>query len=717
MQAKIRAGANSLELAFPGTFEGNRQAQTPEMYGKVQRQALREVAQANDVKFTTHAAYGIMGLSQDPRTGQFQLSYSRNARAEVERAIEFAADVGSGSSVVVHTGEFERPLTHIYPYLDEERGLAGHEVDRNGRELRNYARDKETGRLLFKRDEAEVQQAKFLLLDDRTGQVFETVQNNKAISQPVWRRAKKDYWGYNQKGEKVFIKGQRYDDKGNLIYEGDYIDYEDKKIEDPFGIRHEHWEKLPGGHKVRVHGGRVPEIDPETGRIKIRLMALEDFKKEAEEYNSYYSKIVGKKPDFYDRVTAREMFLKSTLLTQAAQSRAWSLEYGKELPNLIKAKKKLVSLLDHYKKLESQMKAEDLWKIMKQDNSLARFIGDLQTPEMKRPTDVIKERLDDLDKEIQFRSDYTISLEQQAEDTIESMRHLRTPEKFVAKNVTKEYALLGIKAMQETRNKEKPIAVTVENLFPERFGGHPQELKNLIKAARRKMVDLLTKPVIEGGGASGGDWNKKTGAGVWDRQMFKKGKNPYYRPNLTRQEAERLAEQHIKVTFDTGHMNLWRKYWNPAPGKSPEENEKEFRKWYLEQFESLAREGMIGNMHLVDNFGYRDDHLAPGQGNTPVREVMHILKKYGYKGPLTVEPGADASTDIADVYGMLKAWKHLGGQVYGTNGIGVIPSGMPSGSWSNIQYSYFGRNYSPYFVFGGYSPSNDFTFWSNVPLE
>ena len=122
---------------------------------------------------------------------------------------------------------------------------------------------------------------------------------------------------------------------------------------------------------------------------------------------------------------------------------------------------------------------------------------------------------------------------------------------------------------------------------------------------------------------------------------------------------------------------------------------------------------MVGNIHLADNYGYHDDHLAPGQGNSPIKEIISTIKKYGYDKAITVEPGADASTDLSDFHGLMKTWRFFGSPVYG---MGFRGGGVPQ-TWSDVQYSFFGQNKPPYYIFGGYAPSNDWTLWSAVPLE
>jgi len=188
--------------------------------------------------------------------------------------------------------------------------------------------------------------------------------------------------------------------------------------------------------------------------------------------------------------------------------------------------------------------------------------------------------------------------------------------------------------------------------------------------------------------------------------------------NIPMEDAKKFAETHIKATLDTGHLNVWRKYWQNDTHKSMKENDDDFKKWLLQKTEELAKSQIIGNVHLADNYGYQDDHLAPGMGTTPVKEMVEILRKYGYKGALTVEPGADASTDLGDFWGLMKTWRLFGSPVYGAHGpVARSALDWPKPSWTDIQYSYFGQTKPPYYIFGPYSPSQDWTLWTQVPLE
>ena len=673
--SKIRMGAGNIEIQFPGYRTGSRNAQTPEMLGEDQRQAIRELSMANEVKFTTHASFQLMGMMGRDERGNFSVYNATQDLFELKRAIDFQADLGGGS-VVMHSGEFERPMTDMY--LDDETGRL------------NLARDP-SGRLLFRQAHTQELDAHFELLDDRTSAKIETVQKDRLVAHPVWNRAEKGGWGYDQSGNRVFIKGPQRDSNGNIANEGDYIDYQGRKIVDPY-------DPLKG---------RVPRFDKAKNLFDVKLKTFGEFKKEAEEYNKYFEEKNKRKPNFYEKMYPEEAYVKATLDSQEGYARGWSLQFSQTAQKYLNALKKLEEARKYYNELEKSIAPEEQWKIMRQDDELYRHTSGFAAPEMRKPSELIEKALFDVERTLEYERSTAASQEQQAQDTHETKDHIITPIKRLEKQGVRLYAEAGVHALRKTGDPNNPVTVAIEHIFPERFGGHLEELKWIIKKSRESMVDLLTKPEIEYGASLAPE--------ELTAEKMKKGvmqPNPFYM-GISRDEAEQLAERHIKGTLDTGHINLWRKYWQDDPRKTQEQNEGEFKKWVLNQVESLAREKMIGNVHLADNYGYHDDHLAPGQGNSPIKEIMSILKKHGYEKAVTVEPGADASTDLSDFHGLMKTWRFFGSPVYG---MGFRGSGVPQ-TWSDVQYSFFGQNKPPYYIFGGYAPSNDWTLWSAVPLE
>ncbi len=633
------------------------------MLGEDQRQAIRELSLANEVKFTTHASFQLMGMMGRDERGNFSLYNATQDMFELKRAIDFQADLGGGS-VVIHSGEFERPMTDMY--LDDETGR------------RNLARDP-SGRLLFRQAHTQEVDARFELLDDRTSAKIETVQKDRLVAHPVWNKAEKDYWGEDQKGNKVFIR------------RGNYIDYQEKLIIDPFDPQE----------------GRVPKFDDQKRIFKIKLKSFEEFRKEADEYNIYFEQKNRRKPNYYEKMYPEEAYVRATLDAQEGIARGWSLQFSQGAQKEIQALKKLEEAKKFYEQLDKSIPDEEKWKILRQDTELSQLTQGFAGPEMKHPLELIERAMFDSKRRLEYDRSTAASQEQQAIDTHETKDHIVTPIKRLEKHGVRLYAEAGVHALRKTRDPNNPVTVAIEHIFPERFGGHLEELKWIIKKSRERMVDMLTKPEIEYGASMAPE--------AIDKEKLDKGfkqPNPYYM-GVSREEAEKLAERHIKGTLDTGHINLWRKYWQEDPRKTKEQNDEAFNKWVLNQVESLAKEKMVGNVHLADNYGYHDDHLSPGQGNSPIRDIMSILRKYGYEKAVTVEPGADASTDLSDFHGLMKTWRYFGSPVYG---MGFRGGGAPQ-TWADVQYSFFGQNKPPYYIFGGYAPSNDWTLWSAVPLE
>ena len=628
--AKIKQGAGAMEIQFPGAVRGTRNAHTPGMFGDDQRQAIRELAGINEVNLTTHASFGIMGLAGMDQQGNFSKEQKKVAVDEIKRAIEFAADTAQGGSVVVHTGEFQRPIS-------EE----------------SWAQDPTApGGYRFKHHGEEEERAIIRVVDDRTGQIIQQVRKNMEVARPIWLKSKESY----------------IDENGTRVNSGDFIDYEGRKIA-----------------KLR---DRVPEYDKVSGRFKVVPQTWNDFVKEAKIQNEELARekrISVNQLTEEERVLPEEAFLKATLQTNEGHSKGWALQYAEGFDKEKQQLDKLKQAYDVWRKIEEATPESERWKLSKQEtvSKLQQEGFHLIPKEGKMPTELIEDEIRHIRHRMEFENQASTSQQQQALDSFTTQQHVKSARKYALGESFESYAEAGLYAMDVSRAKkfeERPLMVTMENIFPESYGGHPQELKNLVLGSRRRMAEKLQRE-----------------------------------RNMSAKDAKKAAETHIKATLDTAHLNTWRKYWQNDPKKSMNENDSAFKKWFLNQVEDLSKNGIIGNVHLSDNYGYQDDHLAPGQGTTPVKEAVAIMKKYGYKGALTVEPGADASTDLGDFWGLMKTWKLFGSPVYGAHG----PARMdgPKSNWSDIHYSYFGQTRAPYYVFGGYAPSQDWTLWSQTPFE
>jgi sugar phosphate isomerase/epimerase len=54
---------------------------------------------------------------------------------------------------------------------------------------------------------------------------------------------------------------------------------------------------------------------------------------------------------------------------------------------------------------------------------------------------------------------------------------------------------------------------------------------------------------------------------------------------------------------------------------------------------------VIGHLHLHDNHGDHDSHLALGAGRVPLRETLDYLARLGRRPLITLEPHQEGSLD------------------------------------------------------------------------
>ncbi|MEK6969016.1 MAG: TIM barrel protein [Nanoarchaeota archaeon] len=649
--AKLRAGSKTAELTFMGAGKGSGQHHTPEYYGKAQRKALEEMGKANEVNFTTHASVGIQGLAGMDQQGNFSKAGKDFSVQEIKRAIEFAGDVAQGGPVVVHTGEFHRPI-------------AGADWNKDG---------KDAGK--FEMYEGEQERASFRVVDTRTGAVIQEARKNRKISRPIWKvaAAGQEYTDFEgqkriaQSGERVYV-----DYFGKRLKPEDRVpEFDEKKRE--FKVTQMDWNDL------------INEAKEMTGRAQEEFRRWDNLTEEQKRKSIWRERILlakeaGKNVDKLE-IRPEEAYIIATLETNAGNSRGWAHYYGGDFDETIDHIKRLKKAKEFYQKMETAVSEEEKWKLKQQAGALAGGLAPLDT---KYPTQIIEQHLRELERKLRYSKESASSSWSQAEEANETIRHVQSAETYALQESYDAYAQAGISAMRQSDKMEqlkklkKPIAVAMENLFPESYGSHPDELKDLVLSSRERMAKTL---------------EKKYG--------------------YSSEKARKEADEHLTATLDTGHVNMWRKYWKSDNKKTIEENDKDFNGWLINKIGDLAKANVIGHVHLVDNYGYQDDHLAPGEGNSPIAEMITSLKKNGYKGELIVEPGADWSTDVTGFHSVMKTWKFFGSPVYGAGG----GAGISSRGWSSVGNGYFGHNQPPYFMFPPYTPSEDWTLWTGVPLD
>jgi sugar phosphate isomerase/epimerase len=88
-------------------------------------------------------------------------------------------------------------------------------------------------------------------------------------------------------------------------------------------------------------------------------------------------------------------------------------------------------------------------------------------------------------------------------------------------------------------------------------------------------------------------------------------------PHILKELLRSLHSPRICFCFDTGHFNAF--------AKAPLED-------WISQLGPL-----IGQLHLHDNHGITDEHLPPGEGNFPFRDLFGKLRAMGRRPIITLE--------------------------------------------------------------------------------
>jgi len=342
---------------------------------------------------------------------------------------------------------------------------------------------------------------------------------------------------------------------------------------------------------------------------------------------------------------------------QLREAEGQALRFSERLEDSKRALKQVIELRKYEENLWDRTPENERWKLMTKKPYFEN--GPEDTIPKK---DELKQREQELRRFLEGNQSTIVSAREQYERIKHEMERFKPIEEVGIKRTADTLAKAGLKAMRETEAHKKelttPIYIAPENVFPDYYGSQADEMIKIVQESRKEMSNRLVKQ------------------------------------GFSEDEAKKKAETHIKATLDTGHLNNWRQHFKGS--------DKEFNKWYLDEVQKMVDKKILGHIHLTDNWGYDDEHLTPGQGNTPTKDVVKMLEKAGFKDFITEVGSFNANTILTDTLA------ELGSPVYAL-GRGI--------SFGKVRHGHFGYAAPPNYIVGAYAPSNDFRLWSEVPLE
>jgi hypothetical protein len=656
-QAEIRGGAGHIEFSTAAMGGGGGNMDFSKI-GKERREALKELAKVNKATIHTHAHPGITGMSGfDERQGGFSDESVEFGKQEVRKAIEFAADIEQGGPITFHAGEFTRPLQ------GQDMGAE------------------------FQMSDRELDKLQLNIVDNEKGQVMQTgIVIGESISAPVFDYDKdpivvegknKNYYSpglyTNDTGEPKFNEYNNFKE-----YTASLIESKNKKF---LEIAEERGWKLESlKKKFKKNDKGINEIsDYEVLEVAALTKIRED----------------------------QQVKILESASQQFNQINRQSAELIKVRKEIEKAEKGLKEGKDNKYFLIKDAQTRRQFKLMTEaqyrDNKDRIGLDEDDVVEISNTSDYKNQKVETLYSEFKIK-DVQNQIHQTEVNQLNIEAQINEQQKKIQKGfdtishhaltkATGNYADLAMEAYEKNQVMKKKVKnfndiyLTVENLFPEKYGSSPTELLNIIQSSRKVLAERL--------------------------QDQKK---------MSAKEAEKVAADTLKTTFDTGHLHMWRKYFRHKPGESAEVRDKKFNKWALAETKKLLDANVIGNIHIADNFGYGDDHLAAGQGIVPLKEYMELFDKAKgdgrYTGKIAVEGGFDEQQS-----GVHEAWKQSGAEVFrqqSATDAWINPDDNLGSTYQfhQMQDSYLGSGHKPYFVFGRYAPDQqEWAPWSELGLE
>ena len=445
LQAKIKMGVNKLELGVSGRGKGSAQQPTPESYSAEERLMMRKLAEINKIKTSTHATFTVQGLA-----GMAQGGFSRQAQdqtvKEVQKAIDFAKDATTGGAVVVHVGEWQRPISH---YFGDGKDKAG---------------------ATFKQWENESDDEMFIVADEKTGEFVQGVNKKGLIELPKYQTAQ-------DVGISAPKQGVDLDGNPVTINPGDFVTLDGKKID----------ETNPD-HLFR----RVPKWDSGKTRFETETLDWKEIERRAKDYNLKNPEARNLKPEEY--------YAQLMLENQILQARGGSLFHGQQYDELQKIYGEFTALLKKYEELGEGLSEEEKKELLGRDIPKSRRYDTSLLPEERGTTEqYIRGQLDDIEKSMRHIHESSASADARASEMEQRRQRLRTIEDVGLKRTGEALGRLGVEAMEKSRiakqmrgkgEKFEDIYIAPENMFPGEYGGHPTELLNIVKAGRENFIKI-----------------------------------------------------------------------------------------------------------------------------------------------------------------------------------------------------------------------------------
>jgi hypothetical protein len=632
LQAKIREGASSVEFQFAGRGKSSSQASTPESYGHDEREAMRQLAEYNDVRTSTHATFQVSGLAGFGQNG-FDRAQQHQVMEEVRRAVDFASQASTGGAIVVHTGEWQRPMS---------------EAEWSKKDFKKDFGDSPA----FLAYADEPNKAQMLVVDSKTGRFISGISKDQEIFEPKWVRAA-DFEKYT--GRKLPNK-DIYDKPVAHYNPDDFVDADGRRI-DPYTTDTDALFK------------RLPQWNADKTRFDVEKVTWETLKQRADEFNAQHKRDPG-----FKELTPEELYAKVQIQNQVLQARGNALFHGQNYDHLKEQREKLARALERAEQLDKNLPESEKWKLIRQTNPGVPDLG--IAPEYGSVISQLKDSLESNEKQMRHIHESSAAADVQAETMLAQSGRLQSMEDYGLQESGRALGQLGVYALEKNKqmkenvkqkggdmNKYHDLYIAPENVFPHEYGSHPDELIKIVEAGRKQMAEELkvkyNKSEDEAKALAEKHIKSTLDIGhlnMWKTHMKRKEgeTEDQFNKRFEGWAMDKLEEMHKKKVLGhfhiTDNLGFNDEHLTPGQGNAPIRS-------FVQKMEKL---------------GYKDFIIEPGSFNA----ATAMGESWSYLGMMSFKPGASGSMGqrFSDVH-----FRHSGGYAPPNYVVGAY---VPSNEWT-----------------------------------
>lgn len=194
LNSRIFSGANKVEIGLG--MLGNMGKKVEEI-SKEEREELRDLTKLNEIEMSTHADPNLIGFSGMGERG-FDERIRKHSIDEVKKVVDFAAETANKGAIVIHTGEWYRPVSEHKKFEEYKN------KDPNKDDTVFLLANQEDGSVKMLRKDMKFQVPEIETVNGQ--QTYKRENGSFKLKEYTWQDAEKEAKEKNEDAGKIFYR-------------------------------------------------------------------------------------------------------------------------------------------------------------------------------------------------------------------------------------------------------------------------------------------------------------------------------------------------------------------------------------------------------------------------------------------------------------------------------------------------------------------------------